>query len=168
MAASRDGGPYYTYTTEWEMAISDAFYTNFGSRWVFEYPTQQGDDACYDGLGGQGKYPPLDLVTGGDWQVSIANQWGIDSNGYSSEASYYQSVYGPGVNCGATNYQGMEISCGNNWQKYAPNAAGTTSANVLICWIYNGWETNYRHEFSGQQVCASEPSGTVNGSCPAP
>lgn len=168
VASRETGPPASTYTTKWEMGISNAAYTNFDSKYVFEYPTEQGDDTCYDGLGGKGKYPPLNVVTGGDWPVDISNQWGPDYNGYGAWASYYQSVYGPGTSCGATNYQGLEISCADSWQKYAPNAAGTTSPNLLICWVVYGSETNYRREFSGQQVCAYEPSGTVNGSCPAP
>lgn len=88
---------------------------------------------------------------------------GIDANGYNGTQTqqsetvvqWYQSYYGPGINCGATIYQGLVISCGTGWN------SSYYGINELVATSYSNSEVNYRDEFSGQQIWAKEPQGIV-------
>jgi hypothetical protein len=88
----------------------------------------------------------------------------LDTNGWPSQyVKDYQSYYGSGVNCSVTLYQGMLMSCGNDWENYTevPGPFGTysgiPSSNTLTYTIKSTTEVNERVEFSGEKVSATEP-----------
>lgn len=172
-SAQREGN-YLTYDTEWTLTVAGSP-LGFTGRYVYEFPPggYTGSDSCWFQGSPEG-YPgaPHPVVSGGDWSItgyilSPADVNGYDTSNY-ARTPYYQNYYGPNVQCYVTLYQGMAISCGDGWLYYAsapPGKTATNPANIISFTILSGSEVNYRDEFSGQQICAKEPQGTVTDPC---